>query len=394
MATTFLGDPQGEGANRRIEMLRRGWEPERAWGARDGGRWVATLRSETRALTVPGAHATTRELTADALTNVTVAATHSRRGLMRAMLTESLRAAAERGHALSMLISAAWPIYGRFGYAPATVSADYVLHLGTGAPGDPSCVRQVEREEFASVACGVHDRARQLRAGQVNRDQTWWNRVFGRDGYTPSPTLPHNFFVHDADGGPDGLLAWKTSRDYGLVPPLGAIQVWELVAAGDAAYRDLWAYLSRLDGIGEVELAMRPVDEPVRWLLDDGRALRLGRQVDLLWLRLLDVPAALGARRYAVPGEVVLEVVDEDGERFAAGRYLLSAADGDAQCVRTDREPELVLTQRALASIYLGGFRLRELLVAGVAQERAPGALERVELMFSTPLAPWNATWF
>ena len=50
--------------------------------------------------------------------------------------------------------------------------------------------------------------------------------------------------------------------------------------------------------------------------------------------------------------------------------------------------------QRALASIYLGGFRLRELLLSGVATERTPGALARVDLMFSTPLPPWNATWF
>jgi Sterol carrier protein domain len=52
------------------------------------------------------------------------------------------------------------------------------------------------------------------------------------------------------------------------------------------------------------------------------------------------------------------------------------------------------ITQQALASIYLGGFRLPELRLSGAARERTAGALGRLDLMFSTPRAPWNATWF
>ena len=143
-----------------------------------------------------------------------------------------------------------------------------------------------------------------------------------------------------------------------------------------------------------MKVSNRPVDEPVRWLLGDARALVMTQHVDFLWLRLLDVPAALAARRYAVPGEVVLEVIDEDGDGFASGRYRLGAAGEDVECWPTDQHPDLEITQRALASIYLGGFRLRELALAGVAQQRTSGALERVDVMFSTPIAPWNATWF
>jgi len=118
------------------------------------------------------------------------------------------------------------------------------------------------------------------------------------------------------------------------------------------------------------------------------------QQVDFLWLRLLDVPAALAARRYAIPGEVVLEVIDDDAYRFAAGRYRLRADGDDVECQETDQDADLQITQSALASIYLGGFRLRELRPSGGASERSPGALTLVDLMFSVPLAPWNATWF
>jgi len=410
MGTTFLRPP--DHGDPWIAGVRRLWNPARAWGARERGRWVATLRTEERHLTVPGAGDDTADLAVDALTNVTVAATHRRRGLMSAMLTDALTQARDRGDPLSILIAAEWPIYGRFGYAPATLAADYVLHRsrrGSTPPGDPGRVRQVDRETFGDVAPAVFDAARRERAGQVDRDPPWWDRVLGRDGYAPSPTLPHNWFVHEGDDGPDGLVAWTAAGPSGLVPPLGWIDVWGLTSASPAAYRDLWAYLSGIDGIDQVRAADRPVDEPVRWLLPDARTLVMTQQVDLLWLRLLDVPAALSARRYAVAGAVVLEVVDDDPPGGVTGRYALRAGagagaeseagtgtggGGPVHCERTEAAADLIITQRALASIYLGGFRLRELLVAGAATERTPGALALVDLMFSTSRAPWNTTWF
>jgi predicted acetyltransferase len=111
-------------------------------------------------------------------------------------------------------------------------------------------------------------------------------------------------------------------------------------------------------------------------------------------LRLLDIAAALGARRYAVPGELVLEVRDEDPGGFAAGRYRLRADGDDVECRRSDADPDLTISQRTLASIYLGGFRLRQLALAGGATEHTPGAVDRLDVMCSTPLAPWNGTWF
>jgi predicted acetyltransferase len=397
LVSTFLGDPDGPGAARRVDVLSRCWDPERAWGVRDRSRWVATLRTETRALSVPGLAEETEDVRVDALTNVTVAATHRRRGLMRRMLDDSLRAARERGDAVSILIAAEWLLYGRFGYAPAALSADYVLRRGRpGATisGDPTRMRQVEREEFGELATAVFAAARRRRAGQIDRDARWWNRVLGRDGYPPPEGLPHNWLVHDGDDGPDGLVAWKATGHFGLVPPWGTVEVAHLASASDLAYQNLWSYLIGIDGVDGISLPNRPIDEPVRWLLGDARALVMTQQVDFLWLRLLDVPAALAARRYAVPGEVVLEVIDDDAPSFASGRYRLRADGDEVECERTDHDADLELTQRALASIYLGGFRLRELVPSGGARECRPGALALVDLMFSTPLAPWNATWF
>src|SRR5579884_1648545 len=381
MASTFLGDPDGDGTARRIGLLTRDWEPERAWGAKAGGRFVATLRTDARSLTVPGAGT----------------ATNRRRGLLTQMLGESLTAARDRGDAASILIAAEWPIYGRFGYAPATLAANYVLRRGRpGATvaGDPSRLRQVERDEFAQLAPAVYERARRRRAGQLERDRRWWDRVLGGDGLEPSPDLPHNWLVHESADGPDGLLAWReTTGHFGLIPPYGRIDVWTLATATDAAYRDSWAYLSGIDVSDEIHLYNRPADEPARWLLHDARTLVMTEHVDFTWLRILDVPKALSARRYATSDELVLEISDDAKPSFVAGRYRLRDEEGTASCERTDAAPDLEITQTALASLYLGGFRLRQLAPES-ARESTPGALHRLDLMFSTSLAPWNATWF
>ena len=397
MASTFLGDPHAPVIERRIEELRRGWDPARSWGVRDRGRWVATLRSEARTITVPGLGAATRELSADAVTNVTVSATHRRRGLMRGMLGGSLAAARERGDAVSVLIAAEWAIYGRFGYAPATLSTDWTLHrsrAGAAIAGDLSRVRQVERAQFAEVAVEVYAAARRGRAGQIDRGRGWWERRLSRDGTSPGQELSHNWLLHDGDGGPDGLLAWSATRGMELLPPLGTVEVADLAAATDAAYVDLWAYLTGLDGVDLVRLPDRPIDEPARLLSGNGRSVMLDSQVDSLWLKLLDVPAALAARRYAIGGELVLEVADDAIEVPVAGRYRLRADGDEVRCEATDRDPDVTLTARALASIYLGGFRVHEHAAAGAIAERTPGALHRLSAMFATDLAPWNATPF
>ena len=52
------------------------------------------------------------------------------------------------------------------------------------------------------------------------------------------------------------------------------------------------------------------------------------------------------------------------------------------------------MTQRALASCYLGGHSLAELTVTGGVEELRPGALRRADAMFAVPRRPWNPTPF
>jgi predicted acetyltransferase len=395
LATALLGSPYDDDFSRRVDRWAKEWIPERTWAYRDSGRLIATLGTEPRNVTVPGPYGTTRDVLADALTGVSVSATHRRRGLLRSMITESLQAAKDRGDALSILIAAEWPIYGRFGYAPATMNAEYVYHprreSAALSPPPAGSVRQVEADELGPLAPAIFETARRLRPGQVDRRDPWWDRRLALNGYEPIGKRPH-LIVHVGPDGPDGLLAWKVTRDFDLNGRLGAVELDEFVAANDDAYRDLWAYLGGIDIIDEIKYDSGSTFEPLQWLLPDARALEQVSTWDSLWVRLLDVPAALSARCYAIPGRVVLDVVDTGLGGYGAGRVVLEADEDGAQCSPSTEPADLRVSQRALAASYLGGYRLRQLPTD--VEELRPGALDRADLMFSVPLPPWNQTGF
>ena len=395
-ASTLLQDPHEPHFAGWVERWAGKWRPERIWGVRDHGRWVGSLATEERVLTVPAPAGTTRDCTVDALTAVSVAATHRRQGLLTRMISQSLQAAKERGDALGALIAAEWPIYGRFGYGPAALSASHTyrprMRGATITPAGSGTVRQVEPEELLQVAPGVFDWARRLRAGQIDRADPWWARTLGV-GYA-AVAEPLHWMLHEGPLGPDGLLGWRATRDFELDGRFGAIRVESMVAATEEAYRDLWAYLGSIDVIDEVTLRNRPVDEPARFLMADGRALEQTYAGDFLWLRLLDVPAALSMRGYTVHGRAVLELVDDSPGSHASGRFELDAGPDGASCRPTTRTADVTLPAQHLAAAYLGAHTLTALRHSGAVEEARPGAVMLLDAMLATPLAPWCQTGF
>lgn len=399
LATTLLGTPWDDSFALRVDRWKREWDDVRTWGVRDNGRWIATLATEASRLTVPGRDSGTVSVASDALTAVTVAATHRRRGLLTSMLTESLQEAKDRGDIVSILIAAEWQIYGRFGYAPGAWTANYSYYTRrAGAamtPAPTGFVRQVDPDELVKYAGAIYDRERAQLPGGIDRAGTWWSRRLGVNGFAPLPDHRGHWIMHESEDGPDGFLCWRPDRDFELNGMLGSVKVLEFVAASPTAYRNLFAYLAGLDAIEEVKLAARPIDEPARWLIKDGRALMQTELVDDLWLRILDLPGALEARGYAAPGRLVLEVVDPDGGGFAGGRYALDVDEaGSASCTPTTESADVTLPQRTLASTYLGGTTLRALAVAGGVDEHAPHAVARLDAMLATARPPFNGTGF
>ncbi len=378
----------------RMAAQQRFWHADRRWGVRDtahGGRWVATLGSHDRRCTVPGG-----DVAADALTMVTVAGTHRRRGLLTAMLTDSLACARERGDQLAILMAAEWPIYGRYGYAAASWRSRFRLdprRPGARLGPTPSTVRTVDAEELGAVAPAVFAAAAAERAGNINRPADYWARTLGLDGVAGYPERRY-VLREDAEGRADGYVVWTVDRQ-ATPDDDGHVTVLHLVAATLDAYRDLWAYVLNLDLVDQLTIRARPVDDPIRWMVPDGRSFDPVETSDALWVRLLDVPAALAARRYATPGRVVLEVVDDAVGRYGAGRVVLDGGPDGASCRPTDVDgPDLSLDQRTLAAAYLGGVSLAAQRPARPIDEHTPGALARFDTMLATPLAPWLMTDF
>ena len=101
-------------------------------------------------------------------------------------------------------------------------------------------------------------------------------------------------------------------------------------------------------------------------------------------MRLVDVSAALAARRYATPIDVVLEVTD-DFCPWNAGRWRLSGGPDGATCTPTSDSAEIALRAGDLGAAYLGGTTLSSRAAAGHVTELRPGALSSASLAFGWP---------
>ena len=376
------------------DPVRSGLLFDRTWAGFDGDQVVSTLRSFPVEVTLPGG----RAVPADAVTGVTTAATHRRRGLATRMVTADLSAAKERGEACAVLIAMEWPIYGRYGYGPATEHQLLTVQAPVTftAPVGPESgrVRHIDAQTSRRLAPVVWEGHRGRSAGEISRDERAWDFRYGllQIPGLPEPKPLFHVLAEDPAGNPVGLVRYQTEYQETARVPAAELTVHELVAATEAAELMLWHHLLSVDLIGTIKAGDRPVDEPLPWWLANARSARPTERSDMLWLRPLDVPRLLSERSYWTTGSVVLEVADPLG--YAAGRYRLEAAPDGASCVPTDSSADLTLSVSALASVLLGGYPLTALHAAGQADEHSAGAIERATVLLRTPRQPWCATWF
>jgi predicted acetyltransferase len=387
MATGFLSHPaDGEGDYRLGDM-----DLTRTWGAFDGSTVVGTLRSFPTPLTVPGPS----EVPSAALTNVTVAPTHRRRGLLTQMITGDLRASAERGEPVGILIASEYPIYGQFGYGAAVDAATYTVDTRTARfrrPGIGS-VELVDLATLRHVGPPVYERVRASQPGAIGRDERWWDRTLHQvEVPGTTPVKGYQAIYRAPDGEVEGYVRYTATQEWDHMRPKGTVSVIELVTATPDAYLRLWRYCCEVDLTTRVQVGSRPIDESLVWSLVDGRTLRQTGRFDFIWVRVLDVAAALSGRRYATDGHVVIEVTDPLG--IAGGRFALEGGPAGATCAPTGATADLTFPVDALGSVYLGGMSVLALAAAGRVDEHSTGALVRADTMFRSAVTPWCSTWF
>lgn len=339
-------------------------------------------------LTVPGL----RQVAAGGVTATGVLATHRRRGLLRRMMQDMFDRALERGEPLAMLSASEGSIYGRFGFSPATLRTRWEIERGQAGyrPAEP-VPGTLELTDAATARAAwptVHEAVRTTRVGELSAQPGQWDRLSDEaDG----DRGPLRYLVHRDDSGTvDGIanfrLPWSP-----VVEQTGTLVVEALQATGPGAYRAMWELLLDFDLTRTVVAAMRPADEALRWMLQNPRAMRLTRQSDNLWIRLLDVPRALEGRRYEVPGTLILTVGSDPMCPGNEGTWRLDGGPDGATCTRVTAEPELTLDIQSLGSLYLGGMSAGLLASAGRIQEHRAGAVGRLSRMFRTDPEPFNS---
>jgi predicted acetyltransferase len=392
VGTGFLFETEPSEASVEFWRTVYGGEFERRLGAFVDGGLRGTTGSFGAELTVPGG----ATIPMGAVTQVTVLPTHRRRGLLTAMMRTQLEDSIARGEIAAMLIAAEWPIYGRFGYGMAVEAAGTVIDARNAAFTTPidANVELVGKEAIRDIVPAVFDAHRVTSPGAIDRPPVWWDMFSGRlerpnDGHPKNRT----YIVHrDQRGKPDGYAVYDTNENWQHNRPEVTLSIRELIHASPAAYRNLWRFLCEIDWITEVRGHVRPVDEDLRPLLVDGRVTRQVDRNDHMWVRLLDVPAAMSARAYEAEASVVIEVTDPFLDR--GGRFKLDVGPDGASCKPARRSPDLSLGVDVLGATYLGGSSLRMYELAGRVEEHRRGTLARLDRALRTARAPWATTSF
>jgi predicted acetyltransferase len=361
-------------------------EPPRTLAVFDSGEMIATLAVHSLTMSVPGG-----EVAVGGVNNVAVRADYRRRGLMTSMMTAALRDIQQRGEAVSALWPSEASIYGRFGYGLASRHARLLIdgQPGTAGSASPGEIRLIP--DAAAADAALLDRLYrswyEARPGSIVRSaERWRQRLAPREG-THGGTTDVVCLLHRDGGEVDGYALYLARPEWsqGYLPK-GTTVVLEVCVQTARALAALWNHLLSVDMMATTAAPMIPVDDPGIWTLRDSRQWQT-QLTDNLWIRLLDVPAALASRTYARDIDVVLDVHD-DVLPGNAGRYRLSGDATGASCEPTTAPADLQVTAAQLGASYLGGTSLASFALTDGLEERRKGALSEAAVALSNPLAP------
>ena len=346
----------------------------------DGDEIVGTTSWVKFELTVPGG-----AIDFMGITDVTVAATHTRRGIMTEMMHRILAKGRDAGMHTAGLWASETNIYGRFGYGVSgggnRATIDTRNSRFRAMPPITGEVRFADTAKMRNVAPEVWAKTAAKTPGMMIRFDAQWDWIYdlAREARKPNDRPFHVAYAENDEY--LGYATYRIKHQESALHSNNEVKVEELIAATPAAEAALWRFLLDLDLAGEVFHLHHPQKSMLLWLLADPRKLSL-TEYDSVWIRILDPVRSLSSRKYSAPGEVVIELTDEFCP-WTQGTYLLTVADdGSATCQRTDRSPEITLPIASLGSIYVGARMLSDLARAGRATEHKAGTIDRIDTMF------------
>jgi predicted acetyltransferase len=367
-------------------VLAKAYTADRTFGAFDGDRQVGAATSIESSLTVPGG----AMLRAAAVTAVGVRSDYRRRGALTGMMRTQLEDCAARGDVLAILHASEPGIYGRFGYGLASIVRNIKVRSQRAAmrPDVPvaGTVRLLDTDEYVPLLRAAYPSIQPTRVGYMGRGEQWWALGYERRMVDTYLLVAAHF---TPDGDVDGWVAYQANDDDSEdVRANSDLVVLDFQAADQGVANDLWRYLIGVDLVDDIHVYYRPTDDPIEEMLVDAYAVRSERD-DELWVRLVDVPAALAGRVYGVAEPVVIEVVDSLLPNNS-GRYRV----GPHGTERTTDAPALTMSAEVLAKLYLGAFQASTLAGIGRITVADPAALPAADLLFAVDRPAFCGTMF
>jgi predicted acetyltransferase len=367
----------------RTERFSRLLPLDRMHAAWDGDHIVGGAGAFPFTMSVPGG-----TLSCGGTTVVGVAPTHRRRGVLRAMMRAHLDDVHERGEPIAALWASEETIYRRFGYGPAAFAGEVTIpkeYVDFVVPCERrGTIRLVEKDEALEAFPPLWEALARERPGVFIRSREWWElRTLDDPPERRDGAGPKRFALLELDGAAAAYAIYRHQMDWEAGVTKGKVVVVEAIGAAPDALAELWRYLLDIDWVAAITTWLLPPDHPLFFVLAQPRRMRY-RSGDGLWVRLMDVGAALSGRTYPEDGELVFEVRDAFCP-WNEGRWRLT----DGMAERTDGPADLALDVAALGSAYLGGIRFAQLAQGGTVEELTPGAIERADGIFRHGLHPW-----
>ena len=362
-----------------IERLGTILPVERMLAAVDGGRIVGGAGAYQFDTTVPGG----AQVPTAGVMAVGVLPTHRRRGALTALMRKQLADAHERGEPIAMLFASEGGIYSRFGYGLASLAGDIELPKEHARLWDDEPLGQARLleadEEVLEVLPGIYDRVQPETVGMFTRSREWWRVRRLRQGQQGGQQMRA---VIEVDGVPEAYALYRLNFEVNHMITETSVEVGEALGTSPLALDAIWRFLLSIDWVARIDAFWLPLDHPLLQWIREPRRMRFA-VLEALWVRFVDVGAALIARRLG-GGEVVLDLRDEFCP-WNAARWRVANGSAD----RTTAPADLRLNVEALASVYLGGFTFEGLRWAGRLEELKPGAVARADVLFGTERLPW-----
>jgi predicted acetyltransferase len=370
----------GRATEENTELLKTILPAERVHAAFDDGAIVGGAGAYLFESTVPGG----AQVPTAGVMAVGILPTHRRRGALTKLMQRQLADAHERGEPLATLYASEGDIYSRFGYGLASLAGSIDLPKEHARLWDDEPIGQARildgEEETLEVLPPIYDRIQVETVGMFTRTPDWWRvrRLYQRPGRAGGEQVR---VALEVDGSLEAYALYRLNFGVQNMVTQTTLEIGEALGTSPRALAAIWRYLLAIDWVAKIEASWLPLDHPL--LLWAREPRRLGFSVvEAVWVRLIDVGAALSARSLG-EGSVVLDVRDE----FCPwNQARWSVRDGAVE--RTTVEADLVLGVSELGSVYLGGFTFDQLLRAGRIEEAKPGGALRADEIFRTPRQP------